>query len=83
MAVTTLRERDCWPVPHDLVHVPQALNADVTQWIGHGPWLQSLVSALCGHASPPLLGCVMARVRLLVPAPHDVVHAPYKDQLGS
>ena len=73
--MTTLRDRDCSPVPHDLLHAPQTLNADATQWIGHGPWSHGVVSALCGHAVPPKLGCVTARVRLLVPAPHDVLHA--------
>jgi hypothetical protein len=45
-----LRERDCWPVPHDLLHVAQALNADVTQWIGHGPWSHGFVSCREGHS---------------------------------
>jgi hypothetical protein len=67
-------------VPHDLLHVAQALNADVTQWIGHGPWSQFAVSALCGHAAPPLVGCVTARVRLLLPAPHEALQALYKLQ---
>jgi hypothetical protein len=50
------RERDCEPVPHDLVHVVQALKALATQWIGHGPWLHGLVSAPCGHFLPPFSG---------------------------
>jgi hypothetical protein len=63
-----------------LLHVAQALNADVTQWIGHGPWSQFAVSALCRHAAPPLVGSVTARVRLLLPAPHEALHAPYAVQ---
>jgi phosphohistidine phosphatase SixA len=47
------RERDCEPVPHDLVHVVQALKARTVQWIGHGPWLQTCVSSVCGHSLPP------------------------------
>ena len=38
------RERDCVPVPHDLVHVVQALKARTVQWIGHGPWFHGRVS---------------------------------------
>ena len=40
----TLRLRDCEPVPHDLVHVVQALKPLVRQWVGHGPWEQRRVS---------------------------------------
>jgi phosphohistidine phosphatase SixA len=63
-------------VPHDLLHVAQALNADVMQWVGHEPWSQSTVSTLCGHALPPLVGCEWVRVRLMLPAPHEALHAP-------
>ena len=42
-------------VLHDLEQVDQAPKAEVPQWIGHGPWLQSCVSA------PPLDGCVLVR----------------------
>ena len=47
------RERDCEPVPHDLVHAVHALKADVSQWTGHGPCVHACVSALCGQAAPP------------------------------
>ena len=40
------RERDCEPVPHDLVHVVQALKARVTQSAGQACVLQVRVSAL-------------------------------------
>jgi hypothetical protein len=40
----TLRERDCVPVPHDLVHVVQALNCDTTQCEAHACVLQGRVS---------------------------------------
>ena len=76
----TVRLRDCAPVPHDLVQVDQAPNADTAQCTGHGPWLHRCVSAVLGHAAPPLDGCVCVRVRRCVPAPHDLVHwlhAPY------
>ena len=31
VSVVTLRDLDCDPVPHDLVHADQALNAETTQ----------------------------------------------------
>lgn len=68
------RERDCEPVPHDLEHFVQPRKALTWQWIGHGPWLQIRVSALCGHDLPPLRGCTTLRTRLVKPAPHDLVH---------
>jgi hypothetical protein len=36
--------------------------------------LQDCVSALCGHALPPSIGSLVARVRLWLPLPHDAVH---------
>jgi hypothetical protein len=36
--------------------------------------LHARVSALCAHAVPPLLGAVVARERLWLPPPHDLVH---------
>ena len=70
----TERERDCVPWPHDLLHAVQRLKALTVQWIGHAPWSQARVSALCGQAAPPLVGCVSVRERRCEPAPHDVVH---------
>ena len=72
--MVTLRLRDCEPVPHDLVHVVQALKVLTEQWIGHGPCVHGRVSALCGQASPPYAGCTMLRVRCCEPTPHDLVH---------
>ena len=73
-AVMMERERDCAPVPHDLVHVDQAPNADVAQWIGHGPWLHACVSAVWLQGLPPLVGsAVMTRLRDCEPAPHEVL----------
>ena len=70
----TVRLRDCAPVPHDLVHVDQALNVDVAQWIGHGPMLHDCVSALCGHTLPPNSAGVLVRERDCVPSLHVTVH---------
>ena len=36
--------------------------------------LQVRVSVLCGHALPPLRGCVIERERFCEPPPHDLVH---------
>ena len=73
----TERVRRCVPVPQDLVHVVQAPKADTAQCTGHGPWLHACVSAVCGHALPPLRGAVCVRVRCCEPAPHDVVHVDH------
>ena len=70
----TLRERDCTPVPHDLVHVVHALKLATWQLTGHACALQLRVSAVCGHAAPPKLGCVCVRERDCAPVPHDLVH---------
>jgi hypothetical protein len=69
----TERLRDCAPVPHDLVQVDQTPNADVAQWIGHGPLLHVRVSSACGHALPPFVGGVLVRLRDWMPLPHDFV----------
>ena len=37
--------------------------------------LHARVSALCGHALPPLRGWVSVRERRCEPVPHDLVHA--------
>ena len=46
-----------------MVQVDQAAKVEVAQWIGHRPWLHAWVSAVCGHALPPNLGWVTARLR--------------------
>jgi hypothetical protein len=79
----TVRLRDCVPLePQVLVHAVQALNADTAQCTGHGPWLHACVSAVCGHAAPPLAGGVeKERLRDFEPGPHDFVHADQANQL--
>jgi hypothetical protein len=69
-------------VPHDLVHVAQALNADVTQWIGHGPWSHTSTSVrFCAHALPPLAtSVVIVRERDFVPSPQDLEHGCHASQ---
>ena len=71
----------CWePVPHDLVQVDHAEKAEVAQWMAHGPWVQTWVSAVCAQALPPQMGWVSTRVRPWLPAPHDVVQVDQADQ---
>jgi len=48
-------------------------KADTVQWMAHGPWLQTWVSAVCGQATPPNLGWVTARLRDWKPLAHDLV----------
>lgn len=70
-----LRLRDCAPLPQDCVHVDHALKPLVRQCTGQAPWLHACVSAVCGHAVPPQLGCVTCgRDRDRDPAPHEVEH---------
>jgi hypothetical protein len=70
------RERDCEPVPHDLVHVVQALKARTVQWIGHGPCVHTTFWVAGGHVLPPWRGCWRLRVRDFSPLPHDLLHWP-------
>jgi hypothetical protein len=80
----TERLRDCAPVPHDLVQVDQTPNADVAQWMGHGPLLHACVSAVWPQALPPNVGsATMTRLRDCEPAPHVVLHAPKSPKLGT
>jgi hypothetical protein len=48
-AVETLRERDCEPVPHEAVHVVQALKSLTTQSFGHAWLLHARCSCRYGH----------------------------------
>ena len=75
------RERDWEPLAHDLVHGVQAPKALVAQWIGHGPLPHARVSAPCGQAMPPLVGCTVWRERLCEPLPHDLVHDVHRLQV--
>jgi hypothetical protein len=62
--------------------VDQAPNAEVAQWIGHGPWLHGCVSAVCGHAAPPCSGATWVRLRDWTPLPHDVVQVDHMSNVG-
>jgi len=70
-----LRERDCEPVPHEAVHVVQALKVLATQSTSQVCMLHERVSSKCGHASPPADTAVtMLRERDCEPVPHEAVH---------
>ena len=76
LAVTTVRVRDCEPVPHVLLHV--VYDADhwlTTQSTGQACVLQSIVSDRAGHPTPPwTAGVITVRVRDCVPVPHVLLH---------
>ena len=80
---TCVRERDCAPVPHDLVHVVQAPKVATWQSAGHVCALHARVSAECGHAAPPFTGAAFVRERLCAPVPHDLVHVVHTLKLPS
>jgi hypothetical protein len=61
VGATLVRERLWAPVPHDLVHVVYALNVPTWQLAAHACALHPRVSALCGHAAPPLVGSTLVR----------------------
>ena len=68
-----MRVRDCWPLPHCLVHVLHLPHVPSTQSIGHGLALQARVSVVDGHAAPPNWGATSPeRVRDCEPGPHFV-----------
>ena len=75
-AVSMVRERDCTPsVPHDLLHVVQSPKMLTSQSTGHACALHACVSAVCGHATPPLaMSVLMSRERDCVPPLHDLLH---------
>jgi hypothetical protein len=70
---TLVRERLWTPAAHVVLHAVQALKAPGTQLTGQAWPLQARVSAVCGQATPPLVGCVCVRERLWAPPPHDLV----------
>ena len=74
---TLARLRFCEPTPHDLVQVDQAPKEPSTQSTAHGAALQVRVSAECGHALPPNVGAMVARLRFFEPPPHDLVQVDH------
>ena len=78
-----VRERDCAPVPHDLVHVVQAPKVATWQSAGHACALHSRVSAECGQALPPKKGIVVLRERFCMPRPHDFVQGDHASNVST
>lgn len=77
----TERERLCEPLPHVLVHADQVENADVWQWIGHGPSLHDPDSLKAPQTTPPwAAGFTTERVRVRVPSPHVLEHALHNEK---
>jgi hypothetical protein len=79
---TLVRERLWTPAAHVVLQALQVLKPrppPTWQSIGQAAALQARVSAVCGHAAPPKVGCTCVRERLWAPVPHDfvqVVQAP-------
>jgi hypothetical protein len=73
------RERLMLPEPHDFVQVLQGSHVAAMQLTGQQTVLHARVSALCGQASPPSAGSVVARERLWLPPSHDTGHVLHAD----
>ena len=79
-----VRVRDWKPAPHDVEHEDQtAGNWPSTQSIGHACALHVRASRACGHALPPNVGSVVARLRFCEPVPHDLVHVDQAPNAGT
>jgi len=77
-ATNKLRVRMLKPPPHVLEHADQALNELTSQSTGQNCVLHALFSCRCSHAMPPFAGCcVMVRLRVDTPPPHDSVHVDH------
>jgi hypothetical protein len=80
------RERDCEPSPHDFVHVDHSSQSPTMQSFGQSCVLQALCDTELAQASPPKLGCVMARSRDIPPLPQEasqVFQAPHSEYTQS
>jgi hypothetical protein len=77
------RLRFCKPVPQDLVHADQLTQVGTMQSTAQEKMLQVRVSAECGHAEPPFMGSIVARLRCCEPEPHDFVHGDQAFQAGT
>ena len=65
------------PEPQDFVQVDHAFQLSTSQSFEHACSLHARVSAVCGQALPPELGCVTVRLRDWLPPPHDLVQVEY------
>ena len=75
------------PPPHTIVQGLQLFQFDTTQFTGHAEVLHVACWDSTGHATPPrAVAATTERVRVLAPAPHDLVQAdktPQADTLQS
>jgi hypothetical protein len=64
------------PEPHVFVQAPNALYAETTQSMGQAKVLQTVSCIKTGHSRPPFsAAAMMERVLVLLPEPHDTLHA--------
>jgi hypothetical protein len=61
-----VRDRSCLPaLPHDFVHVDQAVHSDTVQSTGQAWVLHARVWSRTGHARPPWLAETATRLFLV------------------
>ena len=78
----TLRVRAAMPPPHDAEHLVHAPKGATTQSTGQGSSEQACVSSRCWHEVPPCAACcMMARLRVWLPPPHDFEHFDQVEKL--
>ena len=80
-----LRRRSWTPCfPQETLHTLQVPQTPIVQSTAHGVVLHAWSSASVSHASPPYAtSCSTLRRRVLVPWPHDVLHALQSPQADS
>ena len=71
---TIVRTRSCVPPAHESEQAVNGVQVLMAQSTGQPCVLQVCVSVECGHAAPPALGPVCARLRDCEPVPHEAVH---------
>ena len=74
---TIVRTRSCVPPAHESEQAVNGVQVLMAQSTGQPCVLQVCVSVECGHAAPPALGPVCARLRDCEPVPHDLVHVDH------
>jgi hypothetical protein len=74
-----VRDRSCLPaLPHDFVHVDQAVHSDSAQSTGQALVLHARVWSRTGHARPPWLATRVMVLRFdWTPAPHVAEHSDH------
>ena len=71
----------CEPVPHERVHVLQALQAETAQSMGHAITMHDLVAERAPHEAPPWAALkASVRERSVVPEPQVLEQSLQADQ---